>query len=249
VEASITFPCGEKRLASTSLNIEERHLSMIRIWLDIEHENCLIQGLSKKLGQPLDLWLPADPIVDDDICAFFGVREYIDKDGFMELMTGSELYVSTATMYISTPRERFTKFKVYFKDQPVKDILRLSGVGVDSYRGLPNKEALSIRLWSVEPREIIDPFLRLPNVRLVKWEREELEEPGIPRKVLTRGEEDMLRLFLNKGLFDLPTRETSLKALAQELNMSDSKLSLDLRKIQNKIFAEYLRQTAYSSVF
>lgn len=231
--------------------ITDKPWKRINAELDISHRDCLMTELSKRLSMDMNVRMPSDALQNGSVYCTFAVPEALSPEEIGNLFKGLHSKVSKATVYFGRwEREPVTGFEMLFHDEPIAGILGLRGCTIKRYSVTPIKENIMVDIFGVNPmKRLMSTVDKVEAVDIISTRSIDPMEEAIPRPILSHKEEELLRYLLEKGLYEIPKRGITLEKIAPEVGMSDSNLSLVLRRITSKVFAEYLRKAAKASVF
>lgn len=231
--------------------IEPQEMRRTRIGLSLSHDDCSMMALSKRLKTLLDVRMTSDALRDGRINCSFGVSELVPKEELPSIFEGLIGSVSSAKIYYLASDDReYTGFEILYTDEPVSSILSLDGCSVEEYRVSPDKESLLVDLQGTNPLgqllKVADP---ISDLEIQSVQRLNPFDTAHPRPLLTEDEAHKLQHMIDQGLFDIPRRRTTLQKIAGDFNISDSQLSLELRRMTSKLFSEYLKKAVRTTVF
>lgn len=240
-----------KKMKKESLpwNIAESQLYVQRAILRIEHSDCSMMQIADRLDQSIGVRIPAKTIEGDVIHAYFGIPKLLDKNDVENIFEKAEKTLVRVIVYLSpATMNPYTRFEIYYRDDPVTTLLSMPGTILKRYEVTADMEQMVVELIGSDPiGDIYRKTRDIADVSVISSDRISLEETDL--NILTPREERLLSKLLERGFYSLPTRGATLKQIADELNISDSKLSLDVRGLSSKLFTEYLRRIARESTF
>jgi hypothetical protein len=142
---------------------------------------------------------------------------------------------------VYAPPRQPTLFELYFRDNPIRAIFGLGSSTVERYVASPTTENVLVRLRGLTTHDITTKLSKVEAVEIHSVSR--VSEPVLGlQPLLSTRELTILQCLLDWGFFALPRRGITLEQAASRLHVSDSQLSLELRKIADKVFKEYLRR-------
>jgi predicted DNA binding protein len=123
----------------------------------------------------------------------------------------------------------------------MEKLFELEKSTVDTYYANGEGERVGMSLRGVSTSQL---FKDLSNVGDVRIETIGLVDrvEQVQGSILSSREAGYLGQLIDWGFFELPRRGITLEEAATRLAVSDSYLSLEVRRIADKVFREYLRR-------
>jgi len=223
------------------ITITEKPLYVAEATLSLDHAGCIMRELAKRLKQNLFIDIPVDPIENHDIVhAYFSIPQSLTEREIKELFKNFNGNLERAEVY--APPNLPTVFEIYYRDPPLLEVLELEGVSVHRYVATQEDERIDVRVRTKKLVDVASILEKIENVHLESYRRIPTLEPVPAEAILSQKEINILRNLLEWGYFSLPKKGITLQEAANRLGISDSKLSLELRNIADKVFREYLRR-------
>jgi hypothetical protein len=195
--------------------------------------------LASKLNQGLHVHLPSNPLEDGLVHGFVSIPQALSsaeiKEAFQSFNGGFE----KATAYVTSGEAII--FELRFHDEPMEKLFELEKSTVDTYYANGEGERVGMELRGVSTSQLFKELSDVGDVRIENIGLVDRAEQ-VQGSILSSREAGYLEQLIDWGFFELPRRGITLEGAAARLAVSDSYLSLEVRKIADKVFREYLRR-------